>query len=263
MPIQIPRNHAFTLWTRPGQVTPVAMKNGLTAAQVAAASAPPDMSPPLPIVALREIPVVHVSAAPVPFAHRLLPLAAGIVAVLGLNALMSAGESRKTALIASKAAGVNEMLNQAGRDLNEMRANSSKAASDAQEKAARSEAKALVLKEENSRLITNLTQAQESIRKAGSRTADLENLVRDLTMLTDEAKLTAATAETKAQSLVVAATEEASAMKREAAAEVVKLRESLARVEAEKAAALKAAATAAQEKAALQQTLDALKKPAS
>ena len=263
MPIQIPRNHAFTLWTRPGQVTPVAMKNGLTAAQVAAASAPPDMSPPLPIVALREIPVVHVPAAPVPFAHRLLPLAAGIVAVLGLNALMSAAESRKTALIASEAAGVNEMLNQAGRDLNEMRANSSKAASDAQEKAARSEAKALVLKEENSRLITNLTQAQESIRKAGSRTADLENLVRDLTMLTDEAKLTAATAETKAQSLVVAATEEASAMKREAAAEVVKLRESLARVEAEKAAALKAAATAAQEKAALQQTLDALKKPAS
>ena len=38
MPITIPHNKAFTLWTRPDQVTPIPMRNGLTAAQLAAAT---------------------------------------------------------------------------------------------------------------------------------------------------------------------------------------------------------------------------------
>ena len=262
MPIQISRNLAFTLWTRPAQVNPIPMKNGLTAAGMAAAGASPPVSRPVRGQALSETPVASVPVAPVPFAHRLLPLAAAIVAVLGLHALMSAAESKRAALSATEVTGMNQMIDEAGRSLDQMKASNAKSAVEFAEKVAQIEAKALVLKEENGRLVSGLTQAQESIRKAGTRTSDLENLVRDLTKLTEEAKLAASTAETKAGSLVVAATEEASAMKREAAAEVVKLRESLARVEAEKAAAFKAAASAAQEKAALQQELDTLKKPA-
>lgn len=260
MPIQISRNNAFTLWTRPAHVTPIPMKNGLTAAQVAAASEPQPLV--VPLTGVEKTPINHAPAAPVPFAHRLLPLAAGIVAVLGLNALMNVAESKKAALSAAEAVGVNQLINQAGKDLNEMRTTTTKAAMEAQEKAAQSDARALVLKEENARLVTSLTEAQETIRKAAGRTAELENLVRELTKVTDEAKLAAATADTKAQSLVVAASEEASVIKRESAADVVKLRETLARLEAENAAALKAAATAAQEKAAVQQALDALKRPA-
>ena len=77
-----------------------------------------------------------------------------------------------------------------------------------------------------------------------------------------EAKLAASVADTQAQILIVTANEEAYAAKRESASEIVNLRETPARVEADKAAALKAAATAAQEKATVQQALDAARKTA-
>ena len=257
MPIQIPRNHAFTLWTRPTQVTPIPMKNGLTAAQLASASVPRIISPPATVTNHRET-----SAAPTPFVHRLLPLAAAIVAIMGLNALVRAAKSKETAAIQSEISELKLKLNNAGEGQAEMKAANAKAAVDLAEKAAQLQAKALVLKEENARLITNLIMAQETLRKAEAKAAEQEISVRDLTKRAHDAQLLASTADTKAQTLVVAATEEASAIKREAAAEVVKLKETLARLEAEKAAALKAAATAAQEKAVLQQALDAGKKPA-
>lgn len=191
----------------------------------------------------------------------MVPLAAGVVAVLGLHALMSIANSKKLALRASESTAMNQRENQAGKELDELRAERAKAASDAAEKTAQSEAKALVLKEENARLVTRLTQAEEAIRKTEGTVVEQGNLMRDLTKQAEEARLEASKADTNAQGLVVAAVEEASAIKRESAAEVVKLRESLALLEAEKAAALKAAAIAIQEKAAAQAALDASRKP--
>ena len=257
MPIEISRNHAFTLWTRPAQVTAIPMKNGLTAAQLASASAPTIAAPPAMVTKPQQT-----SPAPTPFAHRLLPLAAGIVAIMGLNALVRAAKSKETAAIQSEVSELNLKLNKAGEGQAEMKAASDKAAVDLAEKAAQLEAKFLVAKEENARLVTNLTMAQETLRKAEATVAEQETSVRELAKKAQEAQLLASTADTRAQTLVVAATEEASAIKREAAAELVKLKETLARLEAEKAAALKAAATAAQEKATLQQALELVKKPA-
>jgi hypothetical protein len=261
MPIVIPQNKAFTLWTRPNHVTPVPMKNGMTAAQVAA-SAEPSTARPLPVVPDKARPQVPETAAPVPFAHKLLPIAAGLVAILGLNALMHVAESKKADMSTAEVAGMHQQIDLASRDLVEMKASNERAAVDFKEKAALLEAKALVLKEENDRLVTKLTQAQESLKKAEAGLADQTAAAGRLASELDRIKLSAATADTKAEGAVVAATEEASAVKRAAAAEVVRLRESLARMEAEKAAALREAATAAREKADLQQALDALRKPA-
>ena len=262
MPIPISRNHAFTLWTRPSQVTPIPMKNGLTAAQVATTCISSQVAAPVTSAGPKEAMVAATVPAAVPFAHRLLPLAAGIVAVLGLNALVGVAESRKTAGGVSESAGMDQRLKQADKELSELQTRTTQAASGAQEKAAQIDAKALVLKEENARLVTNLTQTQEAVRKAEGIIAKHDSLVGDLRKQVEEAKLAASVADTKAQSLVVTANEEASAVKRESASEIVKLRETLARVEADKAAALKAAATAAQEKATVQQALDAARKTA-
>lgn len=258
MPIVIPPNKAFTLWTRPNHVTPIPMRNGLTAAQAAATAGPE----PVPAIPLAAKPAVAEAAAPIPFVHRLLPIAAGLVAILGINGLMQVAESKKSDLSTAEVAGLNQQIELSSKDLLEKEARNQKASADYREKAALLEAKALVLKEENDRLVTQLTQARDRLTKAEAGLADQSALSGRLETELDRLKLSLATADTKAQGAVVAATEEASAVKRAAAAEVVKLQETLAGMEAEKAAALREAATAARENASLQQTLDTLRKPA-
>ena len=266
LPITMPQNKAFTLWTRPDQFTPILMRNGLTAAQLAtatAATATLAAAPPHPLQPVPSTIGNTTAAVPVPFVHRLLPIAAGLAAVLGLNVLMNVSETKTAAMSTAEVAGMHQQIDLASKGLVEMKASNERAAVDFTEKAARLEAKSLVLKEENDRLVTKLTQALESIQKTEAKLAEKNALTASLSRDLDQAKLAAATGDTQAQRAVVAASEEASTVKRAAAAEVVQLRESLARTEAEKAAALREAATAAREKNALQQALDGLRKPAS
>ncbi len=254
MPIQLPHNHAFTLWTRPTQVTPIPMKNGLTAAELAAARGAVLPSNPPPAAARPDLSIPP-AVAPVPFLQRILPLAAGAVAALGLHALVNSADTKNSQRAESERSQQLVDYQKKSEDLKALEIS-------LKDTSAQIQAKSQVIKTENDRLITDLTQAQESLRKATARSAELEILVRDLTKTTDEAKLAAATADTKAQAAIVAAMEEASTIKREAAAAVPALHEALARLEAEKAAALKAAATAIQERDALHQALEAAKKPA-
>jgi hypothetical protein len=77
----------------------------------------------------------------------------------------------------------------------------------------------------------------------------------------EQAKMLAATAGTAAEAKAVLAQEETSKIKRESGAALVGLQESLGKLEAEKAAAVKAAADAGAALAALQAKWDALQKP--
>ena len=99
-------------------------------------------------------------------------------AVLDMNALVDVAQSRKTAGGVSEAAGMDQRLNQADKDPSKLQTGTTEAASEAQERAAQSDAKALLLKEENARLVTHLTQTQEALRKAERTIARLDSLVR-------------------------------------------------------------------------------------
>ena len=267
MPIQITQNKAFTLWTRPSQVTPIPMKNGMTAAGLAVAEAKSlGGQTPAPVVPVRHTTTASDPAAATPLSHRLLPLAAGVVAVLGLNALISAADSKKAsaldANLEAEMTGMRLKIEQAGKGMVEIEGRNAQAAEDFKQKVAQLEARALVLKQENDRMITGLTQAQETLRQAEAKGLEQGGLVQKLQQELSQAKSSASMADNKAQTAVVAAQEEASVIKRESAAAVVTLQESLARLEAEKAAALKAAAEAATALAKLQAQIQASPKPA-
>ena len=202
-----------------------------------------------------------------PLAHRLLPLAAGVVAVLGLNALINAADSKKIAVmdagLEAELSGMRLRIEQAGKGMAEIDARNAKAADEFRKKVEELEARALVLQQENNRMGSALTKAQETIRQAAARGLERDGLIQKLQEELSQAKLAASAADTKAQTQVVSAMEEASAIKRESAAAVVTLRESLARLEAEKAAAFKAAAEAATALAKLQAQIQAAPKPAA
>lgn len=265
MPIQITQNKAFTLWTRPSQVTPIPMKNGMTAAGLAEATGaqPVRMAPPVASAAGQPAPAALSPVNATPLAHRFLPLAAGVVAVLGLNALINAADSKKIAVmdagLEAELSGMRLRIEQAGKGMAEIDARNAKAANEFKKKVEQLEASALGLQQENARMGSTLTKAQETIRQGLERDGLIQKLQEEL----NQARLVASAADTKAQTLVVSAMEEASVIKRESAAEVVTLRESLARLEAEKAAALKAAAEAATALAKLQAQIEAAPKPAA
>lgn len=121
---------------------------------------------------------------------------------------------------------------------------------------------AKVLKEQKDLLVTELAGSQQAARKTDARLDEQEKTLSRLTTELNEAKLAAAAAGTSAESSVVTATEEASKIKRESQAAVVELQETLARLEAEKAAAIKSAAESASELATLKAQLEAAAKPA-
>ena len=265
MPLNISQNNAFTLWTRPAQVTPIPMMNGMTAAQLLQSQIPAtavvlgNSHATAPAVSDYRAPLV---VKPIPIIHRLLPLAAGLVAILGVLALMSVASSKQDQALNGKLIEAQEAVTRLTAKLAEESKNAELKLRELTVKSEQEEAKALVTNEENARLVTALAQAQETLQAREVIVAEQTKALLALTTQTEAAKLTAATAETKAQALVVAGSEAASMIKREAAAEVVKLREALAKLEAEKAAALKTAATAEQAAATLRGQLETLKKPA-
>ncbi len=265
MPIQINQNKAFTLWTRPSQVTPIPMKNGMTAAGLAEATGaqPIRMAPPVAAPAGQLATAALSPANATPLAHRFLPLAAGVVAVLGLNALINAADSKKIAVmdagLEAELSGMRLRIEQAGKGMAEIDARNAKASGEFRKKVEQLEASALALQQENARMGTTLTKAQETIREAEAEGLKREVRIQQLQQAFNLAKMAASAADTKAVSTM----EEASVLKRESAAEVVTLRESLARLEAEKAAALKAAAEAATALAKLQAQIQAAPKPAA
>ncbi|MDB6071232.1 MAG: hypothetical protein JWL81_2403 [Verrucomicrobiales bacterium] len=261
MPLKVTQNKAFTLWTKPGQVQPVAMKNGLTAAQFAALGAPVGTSPSAAngstvavapsAAAIGPAPAARVAAretAPVRSGlslDRWLPLGAGLVAIMGLNALISAGESRKAAVGSAEIAGMNQQVAEVSKGLASMKERSSAELTAFNEKTAALETQAVALKQQKDLLVTDLAKALEAARRTEARLAEQDALITHMTSEVEAAKLQASKSVTEADSKVVSATEEASRVKRESGAEVTQLREALARVEAEKAAAIKAAAEAA------------------
>ncbi len=265
MPIQINQNKAFTLWTRPSQVTPIPMKNGMTAAGLAEATGAQSirLAPPGATSAGQPGTAAITPAPGTPWAHRFLPLAAGVVAVLGLNALINAADSKKIAMmdagLDAELSGMRLRIEQAGKGMVENEARNAKASDELRKKVEQLEAGSLILQQESDRKGAILTRAQETIREAEAKGVEREGRIQQLQQAFTLAKAEASAAETKAQTAV----EEASAIKRESAAAVVTLRESLARVEAEKAAALKEAAEAATALAKLQAQFQASPKPAS
>ena len=269
MPIQINQNKAFTLWTRPSQVTPIPMKNGMTAAGLAEATGaqPIRTAPSVAAAAGQPGNTVISPATATPQAHRFLPLAAGVVAVLGLNALINAADSKKLGVmdagLDAELSGMRLRIEQAGKGMAEIDERNAKAADEFKKKVEQLEASALILQQENARMGSALTKAQETIRQAEAGGLERDGLIQKLQEELNQAKLVASTADTKAETLVVSAMEEASLIKRESAAAVVTLRESFARLEAEKAAALKAAAEAATALAKLQAQIQAAAKPAA
>lgn len=269
MPLQVAQNKAFTLWTKPAQVQPVPMKNGMTAAQFAAASAPAGV----PATRHQGVGGIAASAASpvnvaggasnisVPAARgaalesgpartgfsldRWLPLGAALVAIMGLNALISAGESRKAAVGTAEIAGMNQQVAEVSKGLASMKERNSAELTAFNEKTAVLETQAVALKQQKDLLVTDLAKALEASRRTETRLAEQDALIARMGSEVEAAKLQASKAGTEAESKVVSATEEASKVKRESAAELTQLRESLARLEAEKAAAIKAAAEAA------------------
>ena len=265
MPLQINQNKAFTLWTRPSQVTPIPMKNGMTAAGLAEATGAQSIrtAPPGATAAGQAGVAVMAPAPATPWVHRFLPLAAGVVAVLGLNALINAADSKKIAMmdagLDAELSGMRLRIEQAGKGMVENEARNAKASDELRKKVEQLEAGSLILQQESDRKGAILTRAQETIREAEAKGVEREGRIQQLQQAFTLAKAEASAAETKAQTAV----EEASVIKRESAAAVVTLRESLARVEAEKAAALKEAAEAATALAKLQAQFQASPKPAS
>ncbi len=269
MPIQIHQNKAFTLWTRPSQVTPIPMKNGMTAAGLAETTGVQSirMAPPVAVAASQLGRAAPAPATATPLAHRFLPLAAGVVAVLGLNALINAADSKRIAVmdagLDAELSGMRLRIEQAGKGMAEMDARNTKASDEFKKKVELLEASSLVFRQENDRMKAALTQAQETIRQAEARGLERDGIIQQLQEELKQAKRAASAADTKAQAAVVSAMEEASVVKRESAAAVVTLRESLARLEAEKAGALKAAAEAATALVKLQAQIQASPKPAA
>jgi hypothetical protein len=252
MALKLPPGKAFTLWTRPAQVTPIPMKNGLTAAQLAAApqTATLPAGPAGPVKA-EEAGVVSPAPAPA-WAERWLPLAAALVAVAGLHALLSAGQAQKAAFNESEVLQMRGQMGEVSKGMDGMRSRMAADTASFAEKSAQYEATAKALKEQNDLLVTDLAKAMEEIRQATDRLTEREGVIQQLTQDLTKAKLAAATAGTQAERKIVEATEAASQIRRESGAALVGLKESLARVEAEKAAALKAAAESAAALAALQ-----------
>lgn len=252
MPISIPQNKAFTLWTRPQHVSPIPMKNGLTAAQLAAASPAASIAistPSGPTVAPPSvIPTPTLVLAPASSGgvwEKWLPLAAAVVAVLGVHSLMSISASKRESLDSAEVSQMQVQIGEATKGMAGMKTQLAADSAAFGEKMAQMEATTKSLKEQKELLVTQLAGAMDANRKAEAKQTELNAMVRQLSIDLDKARLEASTAGTQAEGRVVAAMEEASRIKREAEGEVVRLKEALGKSEAEKAAALKAAAVAA------------------
>lgn len=274
MALQISQNKGFTLWTRPDQITPIPMKNGLTAAQLAGtggvqarvgASSPRNSMTASDFGNPPAGPSSHSfsqASAPVPFAHRLLPLAAGLVAVLGVHALIAVSGSRTSTAGVAGGGGVKAVVVQDQKELSDLAARVSAVDQELQEKTMQFTGRTAGLQKEKEQLAADLAATRERERKAVEAARGEEARVLKLTQELEQAKLSASTASNQSESRVMTAIEEASKIKREAAAEVVVLRETLAKVEAEKAAAQRAAAESAAALAALKSQVEAAAKPA-
>ena len=262
MPISLPYNKAFTLWTRPSQVSPVPMKNGLTAAQLAAESNPA----PVPQVALPTVPAplvqpAHQSAKMVPSqAERWLPLAAALVAILGVNGMLKVTDTKVSQAMQSDLAATNATVDAVTKKLKDTGTAHAADLKAKDAKLAELEALNTALKQQKDLLVTDLTKSQETLKQVASTRKDQDTRLGQMTKELEQAKAVAAGADSKAQTMVQSAQEETSKIKRESGAALVALQASQAKLEAEKAAALKAAADAAAALAALQAKWDALPK---
>lgn len=253
--IALASSQAFTLWTRPGQVTPLPMKNGYTAAQyaalVAARAVPTPAAGPAALGGRQAEPV-----GPPPIAwERWMPLGTAVVAVLGLNALVAAADARKAAASQAELSGLTRRVEEDARRVSSM-------AHGMGEKLARAEALAAQAQQQSARLTGELAKAQEANRQAEGRAAGQEAVIARLAAQLKEAVQGAAAAAAQAEMAQVGAQEEWSRQQRESGAALVALRQTLGGLEAEKAAAIRAAADAAAALAALQAKWDALPKAA-
>lgn len=299
MPITYTQNRAFTLWTKPGHVTSIPMRNGMTAAQLAASkalvaaaspgspvaatapgvapavSADPGAALSFPVPKERELPVhpprrpAVQEGTPSPV-ERWLPLAAGVVAVLGVHALLSAARPVSTtgntipppAGIAPSAVAPAGSAPAAAASSAAPAPIRSAAPVDPGARTQQLEAEARALKQQQDVLVTDLAKAQEEVKNTTARLRSQEETIVRLSAELNTAKLSAATAGTQAEATVVQAMEEASRIKRESQAAVVALQEELAQSEEQKAAAFKSAAESATALAALKAKVEAPPKPA-
>ncbi len=247
--ISLAHSRAFTLWTRPGQVVPLPMKNGFTAAQFAASLATP--APPAARPAACEAAV-----GPPPIAwERWMPLGTAAVAVLGLNALTAAADARKSVASQTEITGLTRRVEEDAQRVTSL-------AHGLGESLAKAESRAAQLQKQNARLSADLAKAQEASRQAETRAASQEAVIGGLGAQLKEALQAAAAAAVQAETAMVGAQEESSRLQRESGAALVALRQTLGGLEAEKAAAIKAAADAAAALAVLQAKWDALPKAA-
>ncbi|MDB6132705.1 MAG: hypothetical protein JWM59_948 [Verrucomicrobiales bacterium] len=252
-PIKLP-GKAFTLWAKSTVSAPIPMRNGMTAAELEASNRRAAAAPaPRPVHPAHTAQPQSVPSA----SNRWLPLAAAL-ALAALAGLKMVADRSTLANAEREKADLSE----------EVKAVIKTAKAEKEEKAARDqmlvlkaaemEAQLKTLTEQNSKAASDLAAAQAAAAQASKAITEkataLDKAITDLEATKKEAFGT--------QSQMVTTTEEAARIKRAAAAEVVTLRESLGKLEAEKAAALRDAAQAAQDKASLQTALDALKKPA-
>jgi hypothetical protein len=262
MPISLPHNKAFTLWTRPSHVSPIPMKNGLTAAQLAAESNPA----PVPQAALSTVPapIVQPALQPAKMVHspaeRWLPLAAALAAILGINSMIKVTDTKVSQAMQSDLATNRASVEAVNKKLKDIGTAHALDLKTRDAKLAELQALNTALKQQKDLLITDLAKAQESLKQVEATQKEQDTRLVQMTKELEQAKAVAAGADSKAQSLVQSAQEEAAKIKRESGAALVALQASQAKLEAEKAAAVKAAADAAAALAALQAKWDALPK---
>lgn len=244
---------AFTLWSKPALVAPIPMRNGMTAAELefstrqsTAVPAPPAHSAP---------------ATAAPGGNRWLPLAAAI-ALIGLAGLKMASDNSKLEAREKEAAALQAKLAEADRSALTLALEQSVRTQSVASKIAGYETEINTLTEANKKAATELTTIRESAEKSKAAASEKAVSLTKISAELEAVKKELPKLQSVAQSQIATATEDAAKVKREAAAEVVTLRESLSKLEAEKAVSLKNSAQAAQEIAALQAELEALKKPA-
>ena len=227
----------FTLWTQPGRVEPVFMRNGANTTTAAVVTA-------------------GARAATMTGATRWLPLAAGIAiaALFGMSyssqkAQREAAESDLGALQAKASVEVDAAM------LVSQKAQA--AATDARTKLA---AREFELNGQMAELKTAVTKSEVSAKEKASlaeaKTAELDAAKKALS----EAKKESAAKETTLQASATALTEEMSKLKKTAGEETSKAHEAMARLEEEKAAAVKDATNAMSDRDALKAEVEKLRK---
>ncbi len=226
----------FTVWTQPGRVERIVMRN--TVAPVAGKVA------------------IIAPARPVSGAQRWLPIAAGIA----VTALFGVGYISQKSQRVQAEDNYAQLEKQASAEVSTAQVQILAANAKAEDAVSKLMALEKDLQGEIAILKTGLTKAEKSSESAQkavlSTTSALEKTTKELT----EAKTKFAARETELQSSLTTLTEESSKAKRLAGEEMSKAREAIAKLEEEMAAAIKSTTAAMEERDVIRAEVEKLRK---